>query len=449
MCTEHHTISLKMPKKKGRSNGAAKKGGGADTGSDDDTMFNDNASVVSNASEQSYMRDDLGAGLGGNIAENDGDGEDGGLSQDEMFEEKLRDAIEMATQKSAAGRVNALNGIASAFGKKLIPDFVDARRMTITDVVEKSLKKGKGVEQVAAANLAVSLIIQLRGDADDIYQELKPLMTVIMNDNSASLTARVACALALGNMCFLAAQAIAEVQAVMEGLEAVFVKAGEAQADLATAALFAWSLLATVMPFSVVHDSLIKLCPVFSKLLESPDVELRIAAGEAIAVLYEFVGEDQDEDEDDDEGDTDIEKVLDELVPKIQSLSTDSQKHRSKKDRKEQKSSFRDILHTIEEGEEYYEKVKINSMEKLEIDSWAQKKQYQAVCKALASGTNMHLTENDLIRGVFNLGAPLPSLSIMKANKPSKSQRQQANQLAFKFRTQSRNKHRDKRSAVI
>ena len=135
-------------------------------------MFNDNASVISNASEQSYMRDDLGGGgLGGNIAENDGDGEDGGgLSQDEMFEEKLRDAIEMATQKSAAGRVNALNGIASAFGKKLIPDFVDARRMTITDVVEKSLKKGKGVEQVAAANLAVSLIIQLRGDADDIYQ---------------------------------------------------------------------------------------------------------------------------------------------------------------------------------------------------------------------------------------------------------------------------------------
>lgn len=435
-----------MPKKKGRSGGATKRGG-ADTGSDDDTVFNDNASVISNASEQSYMRDDVG-GLGANgIAENDGDGgDDGGLNQDEVFEEKLRDAIEMATQKSAAGRVNALNGIATAFAKKFVPDFVENRRMTITDVVEKSLKKGKGAEQVAAANLAVSLVIQLRGDADEIYQELKPVMTVIINDNSASLTARVACAFALGNMCFLAAQAIAEVQAVMEGLEAVYVKAGEAQADLATAALSSWSLLATVMPYSVVHDSLVKLCPVFCKLLESPDVDLRITAGEAIAVLYEFIG---DDDEDDDEEDSDVEKVMDELVPKIQSLSTDSHKYRSKKDRKEQKSSFRDILHTIEEGEEYYEKVKINSMEKLEIDSWAQKKQYQAVCKALASGTNMHLTENELIRGVFNLGAPLPSLSSLKANKPTKSQRQQANQLAFKFRTQSRNKHRDKRSAVI
>jgi len=136
-------------------------------------------------------------------------------------------------------------------------------------------------------------------------------------------------------------------------------------------------------------------------------------------------------------------------VPKIQSLSTDCHKYRSKKDRKEQKSSFRDILHTIEEGEEFYEKVKINSAEKLEIDSWAQKKQYQAISRALASGTNMHLTENDLIRGVFNLGNPLPSLSMLNANRPSKSQRQLANQQAFKVRSQARNKHRDKRSAVI
>ena len=76
--------------------------------------------------------------------------------------------------------------------------------MTIADVVEKSLKKGKGAEQVAAANLAVSLTIQLRGDADDIYREIKSILAVIVNDNSAPPSARVACAHALGNLCFLA-----------------------------------------------------------------------------------------------------------------------------------------------------------------------------------------------------------------------------------------------------
>lgn len=446
-----------MPKKgKGRSGMSAKRGGAAadHAGSDDET-FADNASVISNASEQSFAREEGGAGGFGAIPENDDGGEGGGdETADDVFEDKLRDAIEMATQKSAAGRVGALNAIGVAFGKKFLPDFVEGRRMTIADVVEKSLKRGKGAEQVAAANLAVSLIIQLRGDADDIYREIKPILAVIINDNSAPPSARVACAHALGNLCFLAAQAIAEVQSVMEMLEALFA-GGLTLSDLATAALSSWTLLATVMPYSVVQDSLVRLAPPFAILLESPDVDLRIAVGEAIAVLYEFVGGEGDGDDSDGENyasnsaNNAVEEAMEDLVPKIQSLSTDCHKYRSKKDRKEQKSSFRDILHTIEEGEEFYEKVKINSVEKLEIDSWAQKKQYQAISRALASGTNMHLTENDLIRGVFNLGNPLPSLSMLNANRPSKSQRQLANQQAFKVRSQARNKHRDKRSAVI
>ena len=78
---------------------------------------------------------------------------------------------------------------------------------------------------------------------------------------------------------------------------------------------------------------------------------------------------------------SEVEAAMEELVPKLQSLSTDSHKYRSKKDRKEQKSSFRDILRTVQEGDDYYESVKVNSREKLEIESWAQKKQYQAICR--------------------------------------------------------------------
>ena len=129
------------------------------------------------------------------------------------------------------------------------------------------------------------------------------------------------------------------------------------------------------------------------RLLDSPDVDLRIATGEAIAVLYEFVADDVDDDtetssdaggESNGSAEVDgVEKAMEELVPKLQSLSTDSHKYRSKKDRKEQKSSFRDILRTVDEGDEYYESVNINTREKLEIESWAQKKQYQAICRVI------------------------------------------------------------------
>lgn len=444
----------KKPKTRG-----ARKGKDVPGGSDDnDSVINDNASVVSNASADSYMKDI--EGTGGNVGGGEDDVTDD-LTQDELFEEKLREAIDMATQKSANGRVEALNGLCRAFGKKFVPEFVDNRRLTIQDIIERSLKKGKSGEQAAAANLATSLCIQLRGEADDMYRDIKPILITIMTDKSSSASARISVANTLGNLCFLAAPAIVEVEAVMETFERIFsthYSGGTDLLALCTAAVSSWTLLATVLPLSRAHELLIKHAELFGKLLDAPDVDLRIATGEAIAVLYEFLadgddgggsdGEDVGVEGSEDPAKEELERVISDLAPKLKQLSTDSQKFRSKKDRKEQKSSFRDILRTIEEGDSYYEKVAINKREKLEIESWAMKKQYEMVCKALTSGTNLHLTENELLRGVFEMGAPISSLSSTQS-RPSKHERQFANQQAFKWRTQTRGKNRDKRSAVI
>ena len=42
----------------------------------------------------------------------------------------------------------ALESMCTAFLKKFIPDFVEDRRMTLTDIAERSMKKGKAAEQV-------------------------------------------------------------------------------------------------------------------------------------------------------------------------------------------------------------------------------------------------------------------------------------------------------------
>jgi len=443
----------KKPKAKG-----ARKGNDASGGSDEnESVNNDNVSVISNASADDNMKDI--EGTGGSKGEEDATDD---LTSDEVFEEKLRETIDLASQKSASGRVEALKALCKAFGKKFVPEFVDNQKLTIQDIIERSLKKGKDNEQTAGANLATSLCIQLRGDADDLYRDIKPILITLMTDKSASILARISAANTLGNLCFLAAPAMAEVEAVMEIFDQIFTShfSGVELLGLCTATLSSWTLLATVLPLSRFHDLLIKHAELFGKLLDAPDVDLRIATGEAIAVLYEFLADSQDEEGSDAEEEAestdntakeDLERViiaLDALNPKLKQLATDSQKFRSKKDRKEQKSSFRDILRTIEEGDGYYEKVAINKNEKLEIESWAMKKQYEMVCKALTSGTNLHLTENELLRGVFEMGAPIPSLSSAQGN-ISKHQRQMANQQAFKWRTQTRGKNRDKRSAVV
>lgn len=45
-------------------------------------------------------------------------------TQDEVFEEKLREAVDNMNQKSAQGRTGALESVAKAFTQRYVPDFV-------------------------------------------------------------------------------------------------------------------------------------------------------------------------------------------------------------------------------------------------------------------------------------------------------------------------------------
>ena len=124
---------------------------------DDGSIFNDGESVTSEASAV------LNSGAEDGVDE---------TSQIEQYEAKIKDAIELATQKAAAGRVKALDAICSGFLKRYHPDFISNQKMTICDLVEKSLKKGKGGEVEVAARLSMLLSLQLH-DPEEIYNELK------------------------------------------------------------------------------------------------------------------------------------------------------------------------------------------------------------------------------------------------------------------------------------
>lgn len=66
------------------------------------------------------------------------------------------------------------------------------RRLTLTDGIERSLKKGRGSEQAAAAQLAPLLCVQLgAGDeAEEVYKSLAPVLSVVAHDTAASPQAR-------------------------------------------------------------------------------------------------------------------------------------------------------------------------------------------------------------------------------------------------------------------
>lgn len=424
-----------MPKNKKKDPRAGR--GRVESSDDEGGEFNDNASLVSDVSEVSTVR--------GDSAEEGVDE----TSQQETWEAKVKEAIDMASQKSTAGRVKALEALCCGLLKRYCPDFLENQQMTICDSVQRAVKKGKGGEVVAGARLAVLLALQLP-DCEEVYTELKPLLVQITNDKTAAPASRAAVATALAGLCFLGGGEMTEVVTTMETLEAVFAASyvkkdgtvpspGHELQALHTAALSSWSLLLTLLSNSDVARLATDQVASLRGVLHSTDVELRIAAGEALALVLEFAYEHDEQYEPED---------LLGLVADVRQLATDSTKSRSKKDRKEQRSSFREVLRGVEEGEPPSQKVKFGR-ELLRLDTWFAALQYQWFCKQLGTGMNLHLANNAMLREIFGLGDPLPSADGTGSDKPSKEERNAANQLARKIRTGIRGKNRDKRSAVV
>ncbi|KAJ8668077.1 hypothetical protein QAD02_009740 [Eretmocerus hayati] len=432
----------------GKGNRRAKNGHGgrrAEVASDDESI-NDACSVTSGQSDNRSILEDV----------NDNNEIDE-ISQQEAFEEKLKDAIDGLTQKSAKGRVSCFQGVEKIFAIKYVPEFVEDRKMTISDSIEKGLKKGRGEEQSSAARLSTLLCVQLGmyDSAEMVCKDLKSTLSFIANDTSASVAGRSECCWALSMNQFLSGNDATDTVAITQMLSNLFagsyLKGNGALATVSSemavlhaAAISSWTLLLTIMAPSDVYNlfgsntvnslmpSLDRLC----ELLQSPHLEVRLSAGEALAVIFEL-GRDYDEDYEQD-------WALD-LVEVLKDLATDSNKYRAKKDRKQQRASFRDILRYIEEDIIPETQVKFGR-ETLYLEGWCARTQYNACCRLLGPGINVHLGENQLLREIFHLGNRVFE---PVSHKGSKLERTLMNAAAFKARTIQRNRVRDKRSAAM
>jgi len=423
-----------MPKHKKKDQ---KSGKGRVDSSDEEGSFNDAASMVSDVSEVSTVRGDE---VGEEGVEENGQ---------EEWEGKVKEAIDLAGQKSAAGRVKAVEALCTGLLRRYSPDFLENQQLTLCDVVQRAVKKGRGGEVTAGARLAVLLALQLP-DCEEVYKELKPLLVQLTTDKTAAAATRAAAATSLAGLCFLGGGEMAEVVSTMQVLESVF-SASYSKKDgtipapsadlqaLHCAALSSWSLLLTLLTSGDVFRLATTQVSSLRGLLYSSDVDLRITAGESLALVLEFAYDYDSQYEPND---------LEGLIVAVRQLATDSNKSRSKKDRKEQRSSFRDVLRGVEEGEPPSQKVKFGR-EVLRLDTWFAVLQYQWFCKILGPGINLHLAANHMLREIFELGNPLPTLDGSCSDKPSKEERHAANQLARKIRTGIRGKNRDKRSAVV
>ncbi len=113
-------------------------------------------------------------------------------NQIDILEDKLKEIIDLTSQKSANGRVTSFESLCKAFSSKHMPDFVAGRRMTLMDCAERGLKKGRGAEQEAAAKLLALLCLQLGSidDGESIFKDQKIYLLTLIADHSMAPAAR-------------------------------------------------------------------------------------------------------------------------------------------------------------------------------------------------------------------------------------------------------------------
>lgn len=165
-------------------------------------------------------------------------------------------------------------------------------------------------------------------------------------------------------------------------------------------------------------------------LLQSPNLNVRLATGELIALIIEKGRYGNEEFLLDD---------ITEVLSTLKEMAADSSKNKAKEDRKAQRASFREIISFIEDNEPLNENVKI-STQTLEINTWVSHHQYNAMCELFGTGTTAQLQKNSLVRDVFELGSvELQSpYDIMVEKKRQKSM----HSILDKARTVVRNKGR-------
>jgi len=378
--------------------------------------------------------------------------DDDDMSEVESYENKIKEAMDLSLEKSVQTRVKSLEELTTALQKRVVTSFLLDNYITMTDLVERALNKGRGTEIVAGAKLGSLVILTLATyeEAEQVYQTIQPLLIKIMRDPSANPAARRQCTTTLALSCFLACQDVSELKNTCNALHATYALSlpkgnGELPSHSASvtafhaAAVSGFCLLISIMSPTYVYsiaDSFVK--EMFS-LLSSSDVDMRITAGEALALAYELARQ-HDEDY--------CWNRENELSEALHELATDSQKFRAKKDRKQQRASFRDVIRTVDEGELPYEALTIgphHQLQHLELDSWSLKLQYQALCNSLALGVNHHFTYNVGIRNIYDLGPP-PMKMDVNALLRSKVKRPNHQSEATKARIRARNKTRDNRA---
>lgn len=328
-------------------------------------------------------------------------------------------------EKRGSTRELALAGIVSAFEGHVLLDFIEDRRITLLHQYIASLKRGSAKEACLAAR-AIGLLAITGGTGNNLHEimdESVPPLSRALTSGPDAVKIFVLDSLAV--VTFIGSNNWEETETTMKVIwEVIHPKSRSKSGTIAkpssavlVEALCAWSfLLTTLTGWRVDLDMWIEMISFLCNLLEKGDRLVRIASGEAIAVIFEkvvsgklsTVSDDLDSLEDmpaKPKWFTYLLSLKEKIISLVSDLSMEAGgKGIDKKSLNAQRDTFQKIYDYIKEGKLPETSLIVSKKQGvLTTSTWTELVQLNFLKHFLGNGFLKHAQDNELMHDVFDL----------------------------------------------
>ncbi|EWC46581.1 hypothetical protein DRE_04068 [Drechslerella stenobrocha 248] len=362
------------------------------------------------------------------------------------WQEDLADRIVRITDKSmrkklaTGGLEEALIAYNRLLQSKYTSSELEGKTTGIVDALSHSLRMGKTEKETTLACQAIVLTLITDNDCMSFGDLNTPLQRIITDHDS--LVVKTAAIHALGALAFFTDPSTQDTEEVMDFFHEIIegdghsIGAGDDGGTVA-AAIEEWGLLLTNIDDA--EDITERSVEAFVDQLESTEIEVQVATGEVIALLYErahreHTSDDDDSGEDGGSGDEypsgfiinvpenemrapienyTVYRNLPHLKQLLTDLSRSSTKSVSKKNRRTQHATFANILHTVNyplHGPNYSRALDLDGREQgsrlevkvgrkgiVKLNTWWKLVRWNALRRFLGGGILIHWQENPVI----------------------------------------------------
>ncbi|XVF36407.1 hypothetical protein REPUB_Repub19eG0056000 [Reevesia pubescens] len=377
----------------------------------------------------------------------------------------LDEAVDALYEKRGSTREKALEVIIEAFNSNLQHQFLEKKFATLLHPCLNSFKKGSSKE-IALASHTIGLLALTVGPGDNareiVEESITPLSQAFKSGSESSKIASLLECLAI--ITFVGMNDPEETEKSMQIMwQLVHPKLGsnvialKPSASVITAVVSTWSFLLTTMDGWRLSPKLWQESITYlSSLLDKDDRSVRIAAGEALALIFEmgslekFAAEAKgssdgsvSEGNKSKEGFSHIQGLKGKILNQVRDLSVEAGgKGSAKKDLNNQRNLFKDVLEFLEDGYSPETSVKIGG-DSLQTSTWSQLIQLNFLRRFLGGGFTKHMQDNEFLQDALGFNPKRKNLlGSEHISNSEKRMYKSPNSVVNKARTQLLNKQR-------